>query len=50
MTQTYDVQLLTRYGWECVDAHDNRADAIASRDNYRDNDPTGTYRWKRVSE
>ena len=45
---TYDVQMLTSYGWETVDAHDTRAAAIASRDNYRFNDPDNAYRYKRT--
>jgi len=44
----YETQVLTSYGWECVDTNATRADAIASRDCYRLNDANNAYRYKRV--
>lgn len=44
----YEVQMLTAQGWECVCAEATRAEAIATRDEYRANDPDNAYRYKRV--
>jgi hypothetical protein len=43
----FEIQQCTPYGWEMVTTETNRRDALDQLHCYRNNDPTGSYRFRK---